>query len=117
VPWLPDGMMSAYQRLHRYQRPTLGVAVAVRVDNEMIAEARLAVGCVGPKAQRLAELEGTLGGVTLADARKVVAEEKKYLRELLRPVDDLLGSAEYKLYMTGVMLGDTLEQASVIFED
>jgi carbon-monoxide dehydrogenase medium subunit len=117
VPWLPDGMMSAYQRLHRYQRPTLGVAVAVRVDNEMIAEARLAVGCVGPKAQRLAELEGKLGGVTLADARKVVAEEKKYLRELLRPVDDLLGSAEYKLYMTGVMLGDTLEQASVILED
>ena len=26
------------------------------------------------------------------------------------------GSAEYKLYMTGVMLGDALEQASVILE-
>jgi CO/xanthine dehydrogenase FAD-binding subunit len=34
------------------------------------------------------------------------------LRELLRPVDDLLGSAEYKLYMTGIMLGDALEQAA-----
>jgi CO/xanthine dehydrogenase FAD-binding subunit len=33
------------------------------------------------------------------------------LRELLRPVDDLLGSAEYKLYMTGVMLRDALDQA------
>jgi CO/xanthine dehydrogenase FAD-binding subunit len=30
----------------------------------------------------------------------------------LCPVDDLLGSAEYKLYMTGVMLSDALEQAS-----
>ena len=111
VPRLPDGMKSAYQRLHRYQRPTLGVAAAVRLDNEKIAEARLAVGCVGPKAQRLSELERKLAGVTLADARKIIAEEKKYLRELLRPVDDLLGSAEYKLYMTGVMLGDVLEQA------
>jgi len=27
-------------------------------------------------------------------------------------VDDLLGSAEYKLYMTGVMLGDALEAAA-----
>lgn len=112
VPRLPDGMTSAYQRLHRYQRPTLGVAAAVRLDDGKIAEARLAVGCVGPKAQRLSELEAKLCGVRLADSRKFIADEKEYLRELLRPVDDLLGSAEYKLYMTGVMLGDTLEEAS-----
>ena len=111
VPSLPDGMKSAYQRLHRYQRPTLGVAAAVRMDRDKIAETRLAVGCVGPKAQRLSQLEGKLVGVTLADARKIVAAQKNYLRELLRPVDDLLGSAEYKLYMTGVMLGDVVEQA------
>ena len=40
-----------------------------------------------------------------------MTEEKQYLRHLLRPVDDLLGSAEYKLYMTGIMLADALEQA------
>jgi CO/xanthine dehydrogenase FAD-binding subunit len=34
------------------------------------------------------------------------------LRGLLKPVDDLLGSADYKLYMAGVMLGDALEQVS-----
>jgi hypothetical protein len=27
-------------------------------------------------------------------------------------VDDLLGSAEYKLYMTSVMLGDAVAQAA-----
>ena len=32
--------------------------------------------------------------------------------DLLRPVDDLLGSADYKLYMTQVMLGEALEQAA-----
>jgi carbon-monoxide dehydrogenase medium subunit len=112
IPSLPAGMTSTYLRLHRYQRPTLGVAVAVRIDNDKIAEARLAVGCIGPKSQRLVELEEKLGGVTLTDAGRIIAEEKKYLRDVLRPVDDLLGSAAYKLYMTGVMLSDALEQAS-----
>jgi carbon-monoxide dehydrogenase medium subunit len=112
IPSLPAGMSSAYLRLHRYQRPTLGVAVAVRNDNDKIAEARVAVGCVGPKAQRVVEREEKLGSVTLTDAGRIIAEEKRYLRDVLRPVDDLLGSAEYKLYMTGDMLSDALEQAS-----
>ena len=112
IPSLPAGMTSSYLRLHRYQRPTLGVAAAIRMTNGIIDEARLAVGCIGPKAQRLTELEKKFAGTPLGDAKKILAEEKKYLRDLLQPVDDLLGSAEYKLYMAGVMLGDALEQAS-----
>ncbi len=111
IPPLPAGMKSAYLRLHRYQRPTLGVAVAARMENGTIGEARLAVGCVGPKAQRLTELETKITGIKLSDAKKILAEQKNYLRDLLRPVDDLLGSAEYKLYMTCALLGDALEQA------
>ena len=49
--------------------------------------------------------------MTLTDTKRIFAEQKKYLRDVLRPVDDLLGSAEYKLYMTGVMLGEALAQA------
>jgi len=107
---LPAGMKSAYVRLHRYQRPTLGVAAATMVKNDTIEEARLAVGCVGPKAQRLPELEGKISGAKLNDAQRIVADAKNYLGDLLRPVDDLLGSAGYKLYMTGALLGDALEQ-------
>lgn len=111
VPPLPTGMRSAYLRLHRYQRPTLGVAVGARMDDGVIEKIRLAVGCVGPKPQRLTDLEAKFEGTKLTDAKRVLAEKREYLRELLRPVDDLLGSAEYKLYMTGVLLGDALEQA------
>src|SRR5262249_58263518 len=57
IPALPSGMLSAYLRHHRFQRPTLGVAAAVRMNRGSIAESRLAVGCIGPKCQRLAELE------------------------------------------------------------
>jgi carbon-monoxide dehydrogenase medium subunit len=112
IPPLPDGMKSAYLRLHRYQRPTLGVGAGARMSGETIEDVRLAVGCVGPKAERLTELETKIKGTKLSDAKRILAEDKKYLHDLLRPVDDLLGGAEYKLYMTGIMLGDALEQAA-----
>ncbi len=110
IPSLPSGMISAYLRLHRFQRPTLGVAVAIRMNDGTIAESRLAVGCVGPKAQRLPELEANLNGNSASDAKRILAEQKTYLRNLLQPVDDLLGSGDYKLYMTGVLLGEALER-------
>ena len=105
-------MTAAYLRLHRYQRPTLGVAAGVLLTNGAVGEVRLAVSCAGPRVERLTELEKKIAGTRFSDARRIVTEEKRYLRDLLRPVDDLLGSAEYKLYMTGVMLGDALEQAA-----
>ncbi len=110
VPALPAEMTSTYLRLHRYQRPTLGVAVGSRMRNENVDEVRMAVGCVGPKPVRLTELEAKINGANISEAGRIVAEAKPYLRQILRPVDDLLGSADYKLYMTGVMLADALEQ-------
>jgi aerobic carbon-monoxide dehydrogenase medium subunit len=112
IPSLPVGMKSAYLRLHRFQRPTLGVAAALKMNDGIIAESRLAVGCIGPKAQRFPELETKLKGSSINDAKRILAEQKNYLRDLLRPIDDLLGSADYKLYMTGVMLADALERAA-----
>jgi carbon-monoxide dehydrogenase medium subunit len=112
IPSLPSGLISAYLRLHRFQRPTLGVAAGVKMNDGTIAESRLAVGCIGPRAQRLAELETKINGSSLSDAKRILAEQKTYLRDLLQPVDDLLGGADYKLYMTGVLLGEALEQAA-----
>lgn len=112
VPPLPDGMHSGYVRLHRYQRPTLGAAVAVRMSNGTIAEARLAAGCIGPKAQRLWDLERKIEGIAVGEAGAFFAEQKTYLRDVLRPVDDLLGSAEYKLYMARVLFSEALEEAA-----
>src|SRR5215467_9803716 len=68
IPALPNGMLSAYLRLHRFQRPTLGVAAAVRMNRGSIAESRLAVGCIGPKCQRLAELETKIIGTQRSEA-------------------------------------------------
>jgi carbon-monoxide dehydrogenase medium subunit len=111
IPRMAAGMKSAYLRVHRFQRPTLGVAAAAMVTNGVIEEARLAVGCVGPKAERLRDIESEITGATMGEAKKIIREQKNYLRRLLRPVDDLLGSAEYKLHMSTVLLANALESA------
>ena len=112
IPRLPEGMRSAYLRLHRYQRPTLSVAAATTITDGAIAECRVGVGCAGPKPLRLNRLETKLKGAQASAAARIITEEKNQLRDLLRPVDDLLGSAEYKLYMTCVMLGDAVMQTA-----
>src|SRR5574341_271541 len=112
VPPLPPGWGSAYLRVHRLQRPTLGVAAAAKLRDGCLEGVRLAVGCVGPIPQRLAELEGKMPGLKLDEAQQVIKEGKAYLSELLEPVDDILGSAEYKLYMACALLSRALEQAA-----
>lgn len=109
IPPLPTGMQSVYLRLHRYQRPTLGVAAGARVINGVFEEVRLAVGCVGPKPERLSEIENKMSGAKVSDVRRIMEQERTYLRARLRPVNDLLGGADYKTYMTSVMLADALE--------
>ncbi|HLH24100.1 MAG TPA: xanthine dehydrogenase family protein subunit M [Chloroflexota bacterium] len=112
VPPLPAGWGHAYLRVEQFYRPTLNVAAAVERDDGRLGAARLAVGCVGPKAVRLEELEARLRGLPLAEAQQVVAGARPYLAERLEPVDDLLGSAEYKVYLAGVLLGRALAQAA-----
>jgi len=111
VPRLPGQFGGSYMRIHRLQRPTLGVAAAVSLRGGALDEVRLAVGCVGPKALRLTELEGKLGGAAHADIFKLIQESKTSLKALLEPIDDLLGSAEYKLYITGVLLERAAHEA------
>ena len=109
APLLPEGWGSGYHRVHRYQRPTLGVAAAAQFAGGRIEGVRLAVGCVSAKPIRLRDLEREILGADIQSARRLIQERKANLRELLQPVDDLLGSAAYKLYMTQVLLGRALE--------
>jgi carbon-monoxide dehydrogenase medium subunit len=109
---LPAGWGSAYLRVHRLQRPTLGVAAAARLANGRLDGVKLAVGCVGPRPERLTELEKKIHGVALAEAQRAIEDAKPYLTALLHPVDDLLGSAEYKIHVTAVLVGKALKKAT-----
>lgn len=104
VPPVPPGWGFAYQRIERFFRPTLNAAAAALWNRDVIGEVRLAVGCVGPRAVRLGGLEVQLRGLTAAEASTVIRDARDSLEEALMPVDDLLGSAEYKLDVTTVAL-------------
>ena len=112
VPMPAPNWSSAYLRVHRYQRPTLGVGATATFTGGRIGDLRLAVGCISPKPMRLRDLEAELRGADLESARRIIEARKDYLRNVLRPVDDMLGSAAYKLYMTQVLLGRALEDAA-----
>jgi carbon-monoxide dehydrogenase medium subunit len=107
---LPRAWRWSYQRIERFYRPTLNVAAVGRAETGRLEEVRLAVGCVGPKAQRLTELEEKIVGSKFEEAHKVVEGSAPYLAERLEPVDDLLGSADYKIYVTRVLLGRAVEE-------
>ncbi len=111
VPPLPPGWGHGYLRIEQFYRPTVNVAAATKFSDGTIDSVRLAVGCVGPKAQRLPELEDKLSGSTLADAERIMAEAKPYLADQLQPIDDLLGSSDYKIHVTCVLLKNALNQS------
>ena len=67
--------------------------------------------CLRPRALRPRELEDKLKGLPRADAPRVIAEAGPYLSELLEPVSDLLGAADYKIHVTRVLLARALEHA------
>ena len=103
-PW-PQGSVGAYLKFGVYERPTLGVALAVTMSPAgQVSEARLAVGCVGQRPRRFPDVEQQMIGATtadLADAAKPLADATA---EAVDTVTDLHGSADYKREMTRVFV-------------
>ena len=88
------------------------MAVVAGLQDKKLTGVRLAVGCVGPVPMRLSELEAKVEGTTLEEGQRIVREARDHLKDVLDPVDDLHGSVEYKTYLTGVLLGRGLAQAT-----
>ncbi|OGL14563.1 MAG: hypothetical protein A3F92_15740 [Candidatus Rokubacteria bacterium RIFCSPLOWO2_12_FULL_71_22] len=103
-PW-PAGTAGVYLKFGLYERPTLGVALAVSVDARgRVAAARLAVGCVGPRPRRFPAVEAEARGQTLGE---LAADAERLARAAAEGVDttsDTHGSADYKRDMTRVFV-------------
>ena len=102
-PWR-DGTVGAYVKFGVYERPTLGIAAALMRDGDVVTDARLAVGCVTPRPRRLRAAEERLRGFTAADVARHAGEIAALAVQDVEPVDDLHGSADYKLEMTRVFV-------------
>jgi carbon-monoxide dehydrogenase medium subunit len=101
-PW-PARTATAYVKFGVHERPTLGVAVALVLDDgDTVMDARLAVGCVGPRPERIATAEARLRGRTLLDLLGDAADAGALAADHVDPVGDLHGSADYKREMVAV---------------
>jgi aerobic carbon-monoxide dehydrogenase medium subunit len=109
APW-PGRAAAAYVKFGLYERPTLGIALALLLEDgdprggrgARVAEARIAIGCVNPRPARAPGAEARLRGCAveeLEDASRAVAELAAASAD---PADDLHGAADYKREMVAV---------------
>ena len=122
VPRLPDGMTGAYLKFGYHARPTVGVGLALGLEDTaagdgrgMVSEARVSVGSAGPRPVRAHEAEELLVGKTVAEltsgAGGVLAEAGQLAAREAQPDDDFHGSAEYKEHLVAVLLARALHAA------
>ena len=130
VPQLPARMAGAYLKFGYHARPTLGLGVALRLDQPLdqtpgggndgfqelqsasIQEVRVSVGSVGPKAVRAREAEAALQGKRVGDllgrststGAGLLDEVGQLAAREADTMDDMHGSAEYKDHLVQVFL-------------
>ncbi len=106
VPKLPDAAVSAFLKLgaRRYLVISIVMIGIVLVPDEgVVGDARIAVGACSPVTRRLPALEAALKGRLLDDTLGEAASAKS-VESVLSPIDDVRGSAAYRLDATLTML-------------
>ena len=120
TPW-PSETAAAYVKFGVHERPTLAVAAALRVAGahdggggrgDRIVDARIAVGCVGPRPTRAAAAEARLTDVSITDVEEAARAASDVAAASVDPADDLYGSADYKREMVAVFVRRALRIAA-----
>jgi carbon-monoxide dehydrogenase medium subunit len=108
IPLAAEGVRAAYRKIAILERPTVGVAVAGRLEGGRFADAPAVV--VGAVDERPIRVEaGMLTGAS-ADDEDAVDAIAAAARDAVDPVDDLSGSADYKRHLTEVMTRRTVQE-------
>ncbi|MCB2111131.1 MAG: FAD binding domain-containing protein [Defluviimonas sp.] len=99
LPEPPEGAGAAFVKLGSRKYLVISIAMAaalVTLRGGRIATARIAVGACSPVARPLPALAGALVGLTPAEALALPADPERFMAGL-RPIDDVRGSASYRL--------------------
>jgi carbon-monoxide dehydrogenase medium subunit len=89
----------------------VGVAAAVVLDEkkEKFVSARIALGAVGPTPLFARDASQALAGKSITD--EVIGQAALAAQGLARPIDDMRGTKEFRLHVTGVLTRRVLEEA------
>jgi aerobic carbon-monoxide dehydrogenase medium subunit len=111
VPLPGAGTRIAHRKLSFHERPAATVACAVRVEGGRFADARVAVGSVGPRAVLATEAGAALAGVAVEDG-DALRSAAALAAQAAGAVEDVNGSVEYKEQLVRVLVercvGDAL---------
>jgi carbon-monoxide dehydrogenase medium subunit len=113
TPW-PGRAAAVYIKFGVYERPTLGIALALLLEDSSarVADARIAIGCVNPRPARVPGAEARLRGCPVADLDDVRGAVVELVAASADPADDLHGSADYKREMVAVFTRRALRAAA-----
>lgn len=89
----------------------VGVAASVVLDasHGRFVSARVALGAVGPTPLYAAELGKMLSGQPVND--ETIGKAADAARSIARPIDDMRGTKEFRLHLTGVLTRRVIEEA------
>ncbi len=90
------------------------VAVQATMDGDRVADARIALGAVGPHPLRSRAAEAAVAGRTLTP--EVIRDAAEAAASDAEPFSDAVASAWYRRRMTAVMVGRALEQLARVTE-
>ncbi len=104
LPASPQGATSAYEKFARVDGDfaTLSVAVVTAMDANTCSHIRVALGSAGPTPVRADGADAALIGTTLDD--DAIAAAANILIEASDPLDDVRGSAEYRMMLVPELL-------------
>ena len=110
-PVMPTGAGYAIEEFARRKGDFAIAAIAVMLvrDGERCTTARLATGGIGPIPVRLREAEAILEERGLGEAAIAAAAEKA--AELVEPMSDQNGSAEFRRHLTAVLTRRAVQKA------
>ena len=100
----------AYERFKVHERPSASVAAVVRLDGGTVAEARIVVGSVGERPERVPAAETLLVGRVLTPT--LAAEAAAQVRREIEPTADAFESTDYKRQLAAVLAEAAIVRAA-----
>jgi carbon-monoxide dehydrogenase medium subunit len=112
IPVLP-GATIVHEKFAFYERPSATVTCLLRGQGGEVADARIAVGSVGPRPTRARDAERRLLGEPFSafDEGESVEEVATLAAEACGAVDDATGSADYKANLVRVLVTRSMRRA------
>lgn len=111
IPTLDSGAAVVHRKFVLHERPAITVACHLRLENERLADPRIAVGSAGIVPARAPEAETLLDGLPATSLGDSLPRVGELAADAAAPVEDANGSVAYKRQLVAVFARRAIEAA------